>query len=61
MKFCTLILYYITTIIRQLKFLSLIVLLFVAIVLFVVCMIAKDGLKNDRNFKFFEIKRNSHD
>ena len=51
--------YYITSITKQLKFLNShcsIVCSYCS----VVRLIAKNGLKNDRIFKFFKIKRNSH-
>ena len=59
MTLFTVIAYYITSISKQLKFLKShcsIVCSYCS----VVSLIAKNGLKNDRIFKFFEIKRNLH-
>ena len=53
MKLCTVIAYYITSINKQLKFLN----SRCFIVCSVVCLVAKNELKHDRIFKFFEIKR----
>ena len=60
MKLCTVIAYYITSITKELKFLN----SHCSIVcshgsVAVVCLIAKNGPKNDRIFKFFQNKRNS--
>ena len=59
MKLCTVIAFYITSITKQLKFLN----SHCSIVYSycpVVCSVAKNELKSDRIFKFFQIKRNSH-
>ena len=58
MKFCTVIAYYNTSIIKQLKFLN----SHCSIVCgycSVLCLTAKTIVKNDQIFKFFQIKRNS--
>ena len=56
MKLCTVIAYYITSLTKELKFLNFhcsIICSYCS----VVCLIAKNELKNDRIFKSFEIKR----
>ena len=59
MKLCIVIAYCTFGITKELKFLN----FYCSIVCSycsVVCLIAKNELKNDRSFIFFEIKRNSH-